>query len=309
MRPPTNGVGGLTCIGGSRVVEGQERLVPVSRQAGPGIRATSPAASRRVRGHTADVAEATASKPPTRAWPSFAWCGSDPLSLCVPNPADDPPIPPLLDATADDSLLPPVERPEGAGEVLLPVEMRRVRVIGAYWHTGWPFARAGAYLRERALHRLGAAAAALPAGFGVAVWDAWRDPRLQECLHDAAYSDPNLPPGFVSPPSTDPQRPPPHATGGTVDLTLTWHHVPLALGTQFDAFVPDAHAGALESVTDDEPAALSRNLRRLLRARMVAAGFVQLNCEWWHFEYGTRLWAAVRGEPVQYGSHQGPPRR
>lgn len=273
--------------------------------------------SRSVASDTAVVSVPTPSEPLAQRWPSFDWCGSDPVRLRVPNPGACPPIPPLLDATADDSCLPLVVTPSGADEQLLPLEVRRIRVIGAYWHTGWPFARFGAYLRETALHRLGAAAASLPDGFGMAVWDAWRDPRLQERLHEVAYSDPALAPGFVSPPSSDPYRPPPHATGGTVDLTLTWRNVPLALGTQFDAFVPDAHARALEPNSDsdddrdgdsdsDDAAVLARNLRRMLRSTMVTAGFVQLNCEWWHFEYGTRLWAAVKGEEPLYGAHSGP---
>lgn len=267
-----------------------------------------------------------------RAWPSFDWCGTDPIRVGPPVPEMQyppmpyppmpyPPIPELLDAATDDSRLPPAVDPPGDQEPLLPIEVRRIRIIGAYWHTGWPFARPGAFLRQAALHRLAGAAAALPDGFGLAVWDAWRDTRLQERLHEAAYADVSLPPGFVSPPSLDPTRPAPHSTGGTVDLTLTWHHVPLVLGTQFDAFVPAAHARALES--DDEFNAdhiskseyphndgvrLARDLRRMLRSVMVSAGFVQLNCEWWHFEYGTRLWAAVTGREPLYGGHVGPDR-
>lgn len=259
------------------------------------------------------------SEPGGPSWPSFDWCGSDPIRIGVPVPRPQyPPIPELLDAAADDSQLPLAIDPTGDQEPLLPIEVRRIRIIGAYWHTGWPFARPGAYLREGVLHRLAAAAATLPDGFGLAVWDAWRDPRLQERLHEVAYSDAALPPGFVSPPSLDPTRPAPHSTGGTVDITLTWRNVPLALGTQFDAFVPAAYARALEST--DHPDAdnhndrsdetvLARQLRRMLRSVMVSAGFVQLNCEWWHFEYGTRLWAAVHGRAPRYGGHPGPDRR
>lgn len=260
-------------------------------------------------GNNGPVSEPLLSKGDDRSWPSFDWCGSDPIALGAPDPgALFRPIPELLDATADDSCLPLVVDPVDDSEQLVPLEVRRIRTMGAYWHTGWPFARPGAYLREGALHRLATAAANLPDGFGLAVWDAWRDPRLQACLHEAAYADQSLPPGFVSEPSADPTRPAPHSTGGTVDLTLTWRNVPLALGTQFDGFVPGAHAGALESVSDHEPAVVERNLRRMLRSTMLATDFVQLNCEWWHFEYGTRLWAAVRGQAPRYGGHPGPER-
>ena len=29
--------------------------------------------------------------------------------------------------------------------------------------------------------------------------------------------------------------------------------------------------------------------------------FVVLAEEWWHFEFGTRLWAALTGQPAMYG--------
>ncbi len=98
-------------------------------------------------------------------------------------------------------------------------------------------------------------------------------------------------------PDPDPRRCPPHASGGTVDLTLTFENVALSLGTRFDAFVPDAAASALEP---DGPA-MERDLRRLQAKVMAGAGFVQHPQEWWHWEYGTRYWAAVTGGPVQFG--------
>ena len=44
-----------------------------------------------------------------------------------------------------------------------------------------------------------------------------------------------------------------------------------------------------------------RELRRLLYRTMHDAGFVVLHCEWWHFEFGTRRWAAIRSERPRYG--------
>ena len=178
----------------------------------------------------------------------------------------------------------------------------RIRVLAAYWHEGWPYARPEAWLRPEANARLVDAVSRLPAGFGLAVWDAWRDPRLQQCLHDTVYQDSSLPTGFVAEPDPDPRRCPPHATGGTVDLTLTWHNEPLALGTRFDAFVPEAAAAALEP---DGPRP-ARDLRRLLASVMRGSGFAVHPQEWWHWEYGTRWWAAVEGRPVLFG-HTTPP--
>ncbi|WP_281370752.1 M15 family metallopeptidase, partial [Nocardioides stalactiti] len=108
----------------------------------------------------------------------------------------------------------------------------------------------------------------------------------------------DIEPGFVSAPSADPATPPPHLTGGTVDITLAFDGSPLALGTDFDEFVPAAHADALEH----EPG-LARDLRRLLWSAMTGAGFVVLTQEWWHFESGTRRWAAVTGGKPRYGAY------
>ena len=44
----------------------------------------------------------------------------------------------------------------------------------------------------------------------------------------------------------------------------------------------------------------ARDLRRVLYRTMAAQGFVVLAREWWHFEYGTRLWAAVTRRPALY---------
>ncbi len=230
--------------------------------------------------------------------------GIDPARL-----PDLPPLPPApgIPGPADLEALPAVPDPaEGDPEPLVQLTHPRIKAVEAYRRSGLPFTAPGTLVREKVADRLGAAADLLPPGFGLAVWDAWRDQRLQRVLHDAAYADPGLPPGFVEAPSVDPAAPPPHATGGTLDLTLTWRSIPLALGTDFDEFVPRARPAALERVPDGDALAISRDLRRLLRMVMVDRGFVQLDCEWWHFEFGTRLWAAHEERAPRYHAHPGP---
>ncbi|NQU37474.1 MAG: hypothetical protein HQ526_07770 [Actinobacteria bacterium] len=247
--------------------------------------------------------------------PTYEWCGVDPTSFvarypgvaCVSAPPDLPAIPELLGDTTGDSF-PRVLVADAAGsdELLVTLDHPQIRDLGAYWHEDWPHSIPSALLRQGTRRALIHAVGLLPPGFGFAVWDAWRDPLLQRELHDLAYRDQLLAPGFVSRPSQDPTMPPPHATGGTVDLTLTWQSIPLLLGTGFDEFVPAARSAAFESSDADaddaggDEATLVRDLRRLLRDVMTSAGFVQLDCEWWHFEFGTRLWAAVRGEAPLY---------
>jgi D-alanyl-D-alanine dipeptidase len=229
-----------------------------------------------------------------RALPDYAWAADRPLTVGVARGAWSHNLPPVAVTPPPDGLPPaPVE----TSQELVTVADPRIRTLAPYWHERWPFAVPACWLRPEAADRLSQVAAGLPDGFGLAIWDGWRDPRLQAVLHDTVYTDRTLPPGFVAYPDADPARCPPHATGGTVDLTLTWRHRPLALGTGFDAFVPDAAAGALEADGDE----LERDLRRLLAAALTEGGFVGHPQEWWHWEYGTRMWAAVTGNPVRFG--------
>ena len=151
-------------------------------------------------------------------------------------------------------------------------------------------------VRATVADQLTRAQAALPAGYGLAVFDAWRPLGLQQALYDDAYANPNLPEVFVAPPSTDPAFPPPHLTGGAVDVTLTWRGRPLALGTAFDDFTNAAHTAALETTPGR-----ARGLRRLLRWALTNHSFVNHPQEWWHWEWGTGSWAAAVGHPPLYG--------
>ncbi len=193
----------------------------------------------------------------------------------------------------------PVPLPRVTGPVdepLVPVRHPRVLVLEVYRLAGWRHARPGTWLRSSVMDRLGRAAASLPEPWGLCVFDAWRPLPLQAELYDAAYADPGLPPGFISEPDPDPATPPPHLTGGTIDASLTLDGVPLGLGTGFDDFTPRARTDALEA---DE--SVERDLRRWLYWTLHEVGFVVLDCEWWHFEHGTRRWAALVGDRPRYG--------
>ncbi|MEV5576742.1 M15 family metallopeptidase [Spirillospora sp. NPDC052269] len=172
-----------------------------------------------------------------------------------------------------------------------------IAVLHSYAKAGWRHAVEHQWLRIEVIRRLHRAATALPPGFGLAVFDGWRPLALQRELFDAIAPDPapgaELP---VAPPSDDPAQPPPHLTGGTVDLTLTWQGSPLALGTAFDEFTPLTTTTAFEHLPGPE-----RTLRRLLYNTLRAQEFVVLAEEWWHFEFGTRLWSALTGQPPRYG--------
>lgn len=181
-------------------------------------------------------------------------------------------------------------------EPLVSVAHRRIRTLSNYWHAGWQEAIPGTYVRHSVMMRLGGVASRLPEPWGLAVFDAWRPIELQQQLFDAAYEDPETEPGFMAPVSHDQRTPPPHYTGGAVDLTLTYKGTPLGLGTGFDDTTSAAHTESLEA----EPT-VARTLRRVLYEIMSEAQFVVYAYEWWHFEYGTSRWAAITGNDPLYG--------
>lgn len=153
----------------------------------------------------------------------------------------------------------------------------------------------------------------------LAIFDAWRPIRVQAFMVDHSIQeqcrslgfDPSDPlktqaleqvrkdvARFWAPPSPDPRTPPPHSTGGAVDLTLADSSgEPLEMGGEIDAIgeqsVPDHHAEEAES-NPEGSAALWHGRRCLLNDVMTEAGFARHPNEWWHFSHGDQLWAWQR---------------
>ena len=97
-------------------------------------------------------------------------------------------------------------------------------------------------------------------------------------------------------PSSDPVAPPPHLTGGAVDLTFTVDNVPLAPGSGFDDITPAARADFLEEIPG-----FNRDFRRFLYWTMRSQNFIVFREEWWHFEFGTRRWGALTENKATFG--------
>lgn len=207
--------------------------------------------------------------------------GGELPTLREPEPDPDPDPAPVLN-----------RRPEP----LVRVEHRRIRLLSSYWHAGWTTAIASTWLRAGVSERLAAVADSLPDRWGLAIFDAWRPIELQRQLYDAAAMHPDLEPGFMALPSDDPASPPPHVCGGAVDLTLTLDGTPIASGTGFDDMTERARAAFFEDIPGP-----ARQIRRALFHAMVSQDFVINEREWWHFEYGTRRWAAITGRTPLYG--------
>jgi D-alanyl-D-alanine dipeptidase len=186
----------------------------------------------------------------------------------------------------------------------------RVREDPAYHRMGVPGALPGCWVRAGVADRLARAAAGLPEGATLLVWDGYRPYETQFALHAeylaeliAVHADwPHeaieaAAARYVTPPSRSALAPPPHLTGGAVDLTLADERGnPLEMGTGFDAFVPEAGARALEAVPGP-----ARHHRRVLFWAMAEQGFTAYAEEWWHFDHGDQFWGLVTGRAARYG--------
>ena len=150
----------------------------------------------------------------------------------------------------------------------------------------------------------------LPAGVRLKIWDAWRHRDVQHTIYDSylARMRKEFPDSeeselirrtrkFVAPPDR-PANPPPHSTGGAIDLTLCDAlGLNLEMGTGFDHFGPEAGLYYFEKEGHD-PAI--RDRRRLLGETMGGEGFAAYEGEWWDYNFGTQYWAASKGEPFAF---------
>ena len=221
--------------------------------------------------------------------PTFTVPCSQVVGSVLPGIDAQPALPVLIGSEGSEVVAP-------VAEPLERVAHRRIRTLANYWHGGWDHAIPDTWLRAGVAERLYAVADALPSPWGLAVFDAWRPLALQRELYDTAIADPTIEPGFMAPVSDDPATPPPHLTGGAVDLTLTFESTPLAPGCGFDDTTRRAHVAHLEATPGPD-----RELRRFLYWSMRSEGFVVFEGEWWHFELGTRRWALITGGTAVYG--------
>jgi len=100
---------------------------------------------------------------------------------------------------------------------------------------------------------------------------------------------------FWASPSLNPSTPPPHSTGGAVDLTLAYKDgKQLDMGGQIDEIgeISEPDYFSQYDQFDNQLFAFRSHSRRCLLAQsMNRAGFIQHPNEWWHFSYGDQMWA------------------
>lgn len=142
------------------------------------------------------------------------------------------------------------------------------------------------HLREALVDNLVQINQALPPPLSLLLLDAHRTLGEQETL-ERVYGDDAVAAGFVAPVTPDAPRPG-HVTGAAIDVTLMWEKAPLALGSDFDAFTPQAAWGERDDLS---PSVVL--LRRILGHHLSHAGWVAHPREWWHWANGEDWWAAA----------------
>lgn len=222
-----------------------------------------------------------------------------------------------------------VDRPPGIDFEAPLTRLAPGQHVGGLW-VGPEYARRGyesalpeVWLRVAVVHPLLIAltAARRLGGFGLLIWDAWRPAALQEELYveyrESLVSRAQLTgedlEALTAQFVTAPERatpPPAHSTGGALDLTLcdADNGEAIDMGGEFDE-LSDRTAPDYYDSNSTDPDVAARSIRRtILKDAMAEGGFVQLPTEWWHFEYGTSLWAENSGHSVLFPEPAPPPR-
>lgn len=172
----------------------------------------------------------------------------------------------------------------------------------------WVYKRE-ALLRESVATMLAKAADSLPSGYTLAVVEGWRPPHIQRRMYLAAWNRwkerrpdwseaalRRLVNRFTAPPN--PKVPPPHTTGGAVDVWLGDED-----GKMLDHISPfsvgDSRAYPTNAKGLTEQARLHR---RILVDALLPTGITNYPSEYWHWSYGDQGWAYRGGhEHAIYG--------
>lgn len=199
------------------------------------------------------------------------------------------------------------------GEALVTVpEGDGLHVAPAYHERGIAAADDHIRVRRRVLDALRRASAALPDGLDLLLWDGLRSLDTQlEIVQSFRETLPGpdrdevVEQYLALPPESEESfraLPPPHSTGGAIDLTLCdTSGRPLDLGAEFDQFDEAAWLTYFEDAAGPRTRRY-RDLRRILFWTMLGAGFSPYTWEYWHYELHTMVAAAYYRRPTaEYG--------
>ena len=153
--------------------------------------------------------------------------------------------------------------------------------------------------------------------FYLLIYDSWRPIEVQEFMFNRAFSSEckkldldlsvknmELYPlvkkkveKFWAYPSFDERCPPPHSTGGALDITLADEYGNIIdMGSDIDQMDDKSKPDFYKNIKSEE-AIIWNDRRNLLKEIMVKYEFVQHPNEWWHFSYGDQLWAWKNKKP------------
>jgi len=158
--------------------------------------------------------------------------------------------------------------------------------------------------------------------YSLIIYDSWRPIEVQQFMYDYAFKyeckkrglnikvkDKNSYPEIINDvekfwayPYSDENRPPPHSTGGAIDLAIADNSGNLIdMGGEIDAMDESAHPDCY-LYQNTEEAKIWNFRRMILRKVMIKFDFVQHPNEWWHFSYGDQLWAwSSKNKEAIYG--------
>lgn len=196
------------------------------------------------------------------------------------------------------------------GEKLVDVSAAAIARINPHPYTQmgavYPDGTSPFMLREGAMERLAKAQEALDRmnlGYRIAIFDGYRPIPVQRqmrklwALDYARCHQTTLREAFTvtndiwANPDMDPSHPPPHSTGGAVDIYLVdARGRQVDMGTMVDADGPQIAMNHFAQATDPRGMAVHAN-RMILKAVMEEAGFAHNIREWWHFDFGNQRWA------------------
>lgn len=156
----------------------------------------------------------------------------------------------------------------------------------------------------------------LVAPLKIVVFDAHRPVSYQTARYNQVYAEkkkayPDLTPeelavatdAQVALPSESPTSPPPHSTGGAIDMLLTDSEgYPLDFGSTPGIYNVTREDARHPTNADGLAPTHVENRRRLLDAA-VACGFANFPGEWWHYSFGDQEWAlyTARSDHAIYG--------
>lgn len=137
------------------------------------------------------------------------------------------------------------------------------------------------------------------------IWDPWRSRVVQNNIYQKFWNELQaknpewdeekltLEVGVFVTKADQKERIPPHATGGSIDLTVVDKNGDeIDFGTVFDHFGPEAATDYFEVEGRD---VTIRDNRRWFQKIMQEADFGNDIDEWWHFDYGNQKWALLLG--------------